>query len=105
LPPRCRFFTEIERASERAKQISGDCSTAHGKALELMSGLTTRCVIVLPHTIWRISKTQRRPRWSLDIDSRVTFAHHRELVKPSDARKYWNIIPATADVVQFAASA
>jgi hypothetical protein len=29
-------------------------------------------------------------------DSRVTFAHYRELVKPKDAERYWNIGPAAA---------
>jgi integrase len=29
-------------------------------------------------------------------DSRVTFAHYRELVKPKDAERYWSIRPATA---------
>ena len=29
-------------------------------------------------------------------DSRITFAHYRELVKPKDAEKYWNLKP-TAD--------
>jgi hypothetical protein len=28
-------------------------------------------------------------------DSRVTFAHYRELVKPKDAERYWDIKPAT----------
>jgi integrase len=27
-------------------------------------------------------------------DSRITFAHYRELVKPKDAERYWNISPA-----------
>ena len=27
-------------------------------------------------------------------DSRVTFAHYRELVKPKEAERYWNITPA-----------
>jgi integrase len=27
-------------------------------------------------------------------DSRITFAHYRELVKPKDAERYWNIKPA-----------
>jgi len=26
-------------------------------------------------------------------DSRITFAHYRELVKPKDAEKYWNLFP------------
>lgn len=26
-------------------------------------------------------------------DQRVTFAHYRELVKPADAKQYWQIIP------------
>lgn len=35
-------------------------------------------------------------------DSRITFAHYRELVKPKDAERYWNIRPATkANVVEF----
>jgi len=29
-------------------------------------------------------------------DSRVTFGHYRELVKPKDAERYWNIKPARA---------
>ena len=37
-------------------------------------------------------------------DSRITFAHYRELVKPKDAERYWNIRPATkANVVEFPA--
>jgi integrase len=33
-------------------------------------------------------------------DSRVTFAHYRELVKPKDAERYWIIRPArTAKIV------
>ena len=30
-------------------------------------------------------------------DSRITFAHYRELVKPKDAERYWSIRPAKAD--------
>jgi hypothetical protein len=34
-------------------------------------------------------------------DSRITFAHYRELVKPKEAERYWNIRPAAeAKVVQ-----
>jgi len=29
-------------------------------------------------------------------DSRITFAHYRELVKPKDAERYWNIKPAVS---------
>jgi integrase len=29
-------------------------------------------------------------------DSRITFAHYRELVKPKDAERYWNIRPVAA---------
>jgi integrase len=32
-------------------------------------------------------------------DSRITFAHYRELVKPKDADRYWNIKPATKENV------
>jgi integrase len=32
-------------------------------------------------------------------DSRVTFAHYRELVKPKEAARYWNIRPATREKV------
>jgi integrase len=32
-------------------------------------------------------------------DSRVTFAHYRELVKPKEAERYWNIRPATKNKV------
>ena len=37
-------------------------------------------------------------------DSRITFAHYRELVRPKDAERYWNIRPAKAEekVVQMA---
>jgi integrase len=28
-------------------------------------------------------------------DSRITFAHYRELVKPKDAERYWNVRPTT----------
>jgi hypothetical protein len=38
-------------------------------------------------------------------DSRVTFAHYRELVKPKDAERYWNITPAaTEKIVSLAGS-
>jgi integrase len=42
-------------------------------------------------------------------DSRVTFAHYRELVKPKEAERYWQIRPASGaaaskKVVSFAAS-
>jgi integrase len=30
-------------------------------------------------------------------DSRITFAHYRELVKPKEAERYWSIRPAKAD--------
>ena len=37
-------------------------------------------------------------------DSRITFRHYRELVKPKEAERYWNIRPATSEkVVQIAA--
>jgi integrase len=37
-------------------------------------------------------------------DSRITFKHYRELVKPKEAERYWNIRPATSEkVVQIAA--
>jgi len=37
-------------------------------------------------------------------DSRITFAHYRELVKPKEAERYWNIKPsATSKVVQLVA--
>jgi integrase len=32
-------------------------------------------------------------------DSRVTFAHYRELVKPKDAERYWNVKPAPVSKV------
>jgi integrase len=32
-------------------------------------------------------------------DSRVTFAHYRELVKPKDAERYWAILPATTEKI------
>jgi integrase len=32
-------------------------------------------------------------------DSRVTFAHYRELVKPKDAEQYWNVRPATMEKI------
>jgi integrase len=32
-------------------------------------------------------------------DARVTFRHYRELVKPRDAERYWNIRPSTAEKV------
>jgi integrase len=38
-------------------------------------------------------------------DSRITFAHYRELVRPKDAEKYWNLFPSGAaakKVVAFA---
>jgi integrase len=39
-------------------------------------------------------------------DSRITFAHYRELVKPKDAERYWNLFPtagASAKVVSILA--
>jgi integrase len=38
-------------------------------------------------------------------DSRVTFAHYRELVKPRDAERYWSISPAKTEkkIAQFVA--
>jgi hypothetical protein len=30
-------------------------------------------------------------------DSRVTFAHYRELVKPKEGERYWQLQPAKAD--------
>jgi integrase len=39
-------------------------------------------------------------------DSRITFAHYRELVKPQEAERYWNIRPAASEkVVQIATHA
>ncbi len=32
-------------------------------------------------------------------DSRITFAHYRELVRPKEAERYWNIQPATVSKV------
>jgi len=32
-------------------------------------------------------------------DSRITFAHYRELVKPKDAERYWNIRPSTMEKI------
>jgi integrase len=32
-------------------------------------------------------------------DSRVTFAHYRELVRPKEAERYWNIRPATTEKI------
>ena len=32
-------------------------------------------------------------------DSRVTFEHYRELVKPADAQLYWQIVPAKPENV------
>jgi integrase len=32
-------------------------------------------------------------------DSRITFAHYRELVKPKEAERYWNIKPAASTKV------
>jgi integrase len=32
-------------------------------------------------------------------DSRITFAHYRELVRPSEAKRYWNIRPAPVSKV------
>jgi hypothetical protein len=32
-------------------------------------------------------------------DSRITFDHYRELVKPKDADRYWNITPATTEKI------
>ena len=32
-------------------------------------------------------------------DSRITFAYYRELVKPKDAERYWNIRPTTKEKI------
>jgi integrase len=32
-------------------------------------------------------------------DSRITFAHYRELVKPKDAERYWNVKPTPVSKV------
>jgi integrase len=32
-------------------------------------------------------------------DSRVTFAHYRELVKPKEAKRYWSIKPVKASKI------
>ena len=32
-------------------------------------------------------------------DSRITFAHYRELVKPKEAERYWNIKPAATEEI------
>jgi integrase len=32
-------------------------------------------------------------------DSRITFAHYRELVKPKEAARYWNIKPAQVEKI------
>jgi len=38
-------------------------------------------------------------------DSRITFAHYRELVKPKEAQRFWNIRPAiTSNIVQLGAA-
>jgi integrase len=38
-------------------------------------------------------------------DSRITFAHYRELVRPKEGERYWNIRPSTSEkVVQLVAS-
>src|SRR5262249_61766831 len=39
-------------------------------------------------------------------DSRITFAHYRELVRPKEAERYWKIKPAkrTRKIIQFAAA-
>ena len=31
--------------------------------------------------------------------SRITFAHYRELVKPKEAERYWDITPATTEKI------
>jgi integrase len=32
-------------------------------------------------------------------DSRITFAHYRELVRPTEAERYWKILPSTAEKI------
>jgi integrase len=34
-------------------------------------------------------------------NSQLVFQHYRQLVRPREAERYWNIAPATAEVVQF----
>jgi hypothetical protein len=38
-------------------------------------------------------------------DSRITFAHYRELVRPKEGERFWNIKPATTSkVIQLGAA-
>jgi hypothetical protein len=32
-------------------------------------------------------------------DSRITFRHYRELVKPKEAERYWSIRPTTTEKI------
>jgi integrase len=57
---------------------------------------------------YHLAHFQNAARTALELghhDSRITFAHYRELVKPKDAERYWNIRPAKASkkIVQLVA--
>jgi integrase len=46
---------------------------------------------------YHLAAFKNAARTSLELghtDSRITFAHYRELVKPHDAERYWSIMPA-----------
>jgi integrase len=57
---------------------------------------------------YHLAHFQNAARTALELghhDSRITFAHYRELVKPKEAERYWNIRPAKASkkIVQLVA--
>jgi integrase len=57
---------------------------------------------------YHLAHFQNAARTAMELghhDSRITYAHYRELVKPKDAERYWNIRPAKASkkIVQLAA--
>ena len=45
---------------------------------------------------YRLAATQNSPQTALESghDQAVLFAHYRELVKPKDAARYWQIMPS-----------
>jgi hypothetical protein len=58
---------------------------------------------------WRVKHFKNAAATALELghhDSRITFAHYRELVKPKEAERYWNIQPAkTEKIVALSANA
>jgi integrase len=77
-PPRCRRLLEAARNA---------------------AGIKKWPVNAMRHSFasYHLAHFKNAARTSLELghtDSRITFAHYRELVKPQDAERYWSIMPA-----------